>query len=96
MKVEADYLPLVRINAPEFYRDPQFVAWLNDLQRQQATWHRKGEQPGEFSDLFFTVDPPDGSDSDMPEHLWRQILAAVGQADECVVWLSNLTEKEEP
>lgn len=90
MDVTHSYLPLVRINAPEFYRDPDFVAWLNDPDRQQATWHRKGEPPGPYSDLFFTVDPPDGSDSDMPEPIWQRILAALPPDKECVIWLSNL------
>jgi hypothetical protein len=88
MNVKSNYLRLIRINAPEFYRDAAFLAWLNDPNRDQATWHRKGQAPSAYSDVFFTVDPPDGSDSDMPEHIWAQILATVG-GQQCVVWLSN-------
>lgn len=100
MKVETNYLPLVRINAPELYKDEDFVAWLNDETRNQATWHVKGQEPGEFSDIFMTFDgTADGSDSDMPEHCWEmlcEVLSAKGlDTAECLVWLSNLDIDEE-
>lgn len=102
MEVKANHMPLVRINAPELYADPEFVAWLNNDDERPvtgpATWHTRGELPGEYSDIFFTVDPPDGSDSDMPTACWDKILDAVadvlGPHRECLVWLSNLAEED--
>lgn len=87
-------MPLVRIDAPEFYADAEFQLWLNDPTRNQATWHKKGTYPNEYSDMFFTVDPPDGSDSDMPQHIWDKIVASCAEAVgscACVVWLSNVS-----
>lgn len=63
------------INAPEFFRDPAFVAWLNDG-ASKFTIHRGGE-PGEWSDVIVLVDPSlsgEGSDSDMPAHIWEAIV----------------------
>ncbi len=49
--VRLPVLPVVRINAPDFFKDPEIRTWLNDPQRAPATWHRGGE-PGENSDSF--------------------------------------------
>lgn len=51
IETEARPRPLVRINAPQLYRDPRFQAWLNHPQRGPATWHRGGA-PGDYSDAF--------------------------------------------
>lgn len=94
MEIERNYCELVRINAPEIYRDRDFLRWLNDQNRHQASWHVKGMQAGEFSDLFFTYDGGEGSDSDMPGHIWLQLsekLNAEGITD-CLVWVTNLEE----
>lgn len=104
MQVVPNYLPLVRINAPEIYADDQFAEWLNTVTAngrkelpgfRTASWHWPGHEPGEESDIFMLVDGPDGSDSDMPEHCWQIILEAVSRAipntyPECIVWLTNL------
>ena len=104
MQVAPNFLPLVRINAPEIYADQQFAEWLNSVTAngrkelpgfRTASWHWPGHEPGEESDIFMLVDGPDGSDSDMPKHCWEMILEAVSRAirntyPECIVWLTNL------
>lgn len=65
------------INAPEFFADPEFRAWLNDG-TPKMTWHNSGV-PTEWSDVVVLVDPGlggEGADSDMPEHIWNQIVQA--------------------
>lgn len=67
----------LRIDAPKIFRDPDFVAWLNSSKRK-FTWHQGGE-PDEYSDVVVLVDPSltgEGSDDDMPEHIWLQIVEA--------------------
>jgi hypothetical protein len=94
-------IPLLRINAPEFYTNPDFLVWLNAP--STATWHKKGEPPNEYSDAFFTVNGDDGSDAPcailalypaIPDGIWKQITeaAAARDLDECLVWVSNLQE----
>lgn len=65
------------INAPQFFQDPEFRAWLNNSDAK-FTWHRGGV-PGDWSDVVVLVDPGlggEGADSDMPEHIWTQIVDA--------------------
>ena len=65
------------INAPDIFRDPAFRQWLGTAQ-PKFTWHRGGE-PDEWSDVIILVDPGlsgEGSDSDMPAHIWRRIVDA--------------------
>lgn len=100
-RLASDVLSVVRINAPELYRDPEFVAWLNDPDHIQATWHRKGKPPGDYSDIFLTFSAlnEDGSDSDMPRHCWEQLcgwLRQAGVRQDCVVWLSNIQDYVTP
>lgn len=67
----------LRMNAPEFFKDPEFIAWLNNGDRK-FTWH-PGGAPSDHSDVIVLVDPSlngEGSDSDMPEHIWEQIVEA--------------------
>jgi len=65
------------INAPEFFEDPAFMAWLNDA-RAKFTWHVKGNSVADdYSDVVVCVDPSlngEGSDSDMPEYIWQKIV----------------------
>lgn len=102
MRVETDYLPLIRINAPEIFQDPAFIAWLNRKDELAvATWHKAGEEPNEFSDVFMVVDGPnDGSEYGMlPDHIWDKIYKICkehvplryGEAH-CFVWLTNCEE----
>lgn len=65
------------INAPGFFRDAEFIGWLNNGQ-PKFTWHQC-HSPNEWSDVVVLVDPGltgEGSDSDMPEHIWTKIVDA--------------------
>jgi hypothetical protein len=71
------------INAPEIFKDPAFQGWLNsDLAK--FTWHKPGTPVSEWSDVVTLIDPTfngegiggEGSDSDMPEHIWNQLVQA--------------------
>jgi len=88
------------INAPQFFADPAFRAWLAD-DRPKFTWHRGGE-PDEWSDVVVLVDPSlngEGSDSDMPAPIWHSIVEACrtglgadpSAASHYMVWLTNLS-----
>ena len=69
MQVALNFLPLIRINAPEIFADERFGEWLNTVTtdgrknvpgHRTATWHRPGEEPGEDSDIFMLLAGPDG------------------------------------
>lgn len=91
----------LRINAPEFFADADFVAWLNNG-LPKLTWHQRGEAPSEYSDVVVLVDPSfsgEGSDSDMPQHIWLKVVeacqanfgtAAAGLTESITVRLTNL------
>lgn len=93
------------INAPVFFRDPAFIEWLNNGE-PKFTWHRNGP-PDEWSDVIVLVDPGlsgEGSDSDMPEHIWDQIMKACRanfskrrgpDAEHIMVRLTNIAAAEE-
>jgi hypothetical protein len=79
------------INVPQFFADPAFVAWLNN-DEPKFTWHKKGDQPNDYSDVVVMVDPSlngEGTDSDMPEHIWEQIV------DACKVQFGGLPRGED-
>lgn len=94
----------LRINAPEFFKDQEFINWLNNDHRK-FTWH-KGGQADDWSDVVVGVDPSlngEGTDSDMPEHIWEQIVkacrgnyksAVVPRGIHILVWISNLDDLE--
>lgn len=66
------------VNAPQFFADPAFMAWLND-KTAKFTWHTQGQAVAdEYSDVVVTVDPTlngEGSDSDMPASIWEFIVS---------------------
>ena len=89
----------VVINAPEIFTDPAFRRWLTSSQ-PKFTWYDGGEID-EWSDVVVLVDPSlngEGSDSDMPGHIWDRIVDACrdhlgirpGDAFHHVVRLTNL------
>ena len=104
MDIEKAFFVGIRVNAPEFYKDPAFLEWLNDPETQVFTWHKKGDAPNEYSDIMVGVDTDgyDGTDSDMPEHIWLKIVEAVDESkairhtntieDHVWVHISNLEE----
>ena len=89
------------INAPEWFKDPVFVAYLNRLANSQcsrriATWH-KGGKPGDFSDIFVVYDNHEGSDffeEDGLEYVWGTICAEADKVGMTygVVWIKNIGE----
>ena len=80
----------LRLNMPELAKDKAFIVWLNASKTNCWTWHTKGKPVGEYSDVVVWVDTNgDGSDSDMPEHVWNKLVTAMnGQAGLC--WISFL------
>jgi hypothetical protein len=91
---------LLRINAPMWYEDTEFLVWLNSP--ETATFHRSGSSPSSASDAFFTVDTG-GQGSDypgndyhpgIPDHIWQQALLAsievFGDDTEVLIWVSNI------
>lgn len=79
-RVEAVAAPSLVINAPAIFADPEFCAWLNG-DGVKFTWHQGGK-PDDYSDTVVMVDPGlngEGTDSDMPEHIWSFILAQCRQ-----------------
>lgn len=70
------------INVPEWFKDKGFLAWLNDPSNTLFTWHTRGKEAGDWSDVVVCVDPGlngEGSESDMPEHIWDEIVALCRQ-----------------
>lgn len=66
------------INVPEWFEDKAFLDWLNDPENTLFTWHSRGDDASDWSDVVVCVDPSlngEGSESDMPEHIWDQIIA---------------------
>lgn len=83
------------MNAPEIFRREEFRFWLNDPARSTATWHKKGDEPGGYSDVFLLVDRNyEGDSSDMPGDAWRSIcdgdMNMPGLTAHVVVRLTNL------
>jgi len=102
MKLEGtNYMPLVRINAPEWYQRPDWLLWLNSHtpDNHPATWHFPGTKPHELSDVFFTFCDGEGSDwpggkdkPGIPDDIWKIIcdICEDAKIDECVVWVANI------
>jgi hypothetical protein len=97
MKILRPLVQCLRLNAPEWFERPEFLAILNS--ESAATWHVRGEPPNEMSDLFLTFDDYEGSDIfGVPscEDIWIQIVAAaeaMGMTDG-VVWISNVSNDD--
>ena len=99
-KVERNYQELVEICDKTFFESTRFMGWLNEQARNHeiATWHKPGEEPGEYSDIFTYVDMcedhAEGSDSDMPEECWDRLISHLRGAGitsgSVIVWLKNM------
>lgn len=90
---------VVRIDAPAWFKNPQFVEWLNTT--GTATWHVRGNEPGDYSDVFFTFCSGEGSDwpasadrPGIPDEIWKHLEFVVAEQHgwdaEVLVWVSNL------
>lgn len=80
MKIEeAGVSPLIRISAPEWFKETEFLDWLNS-DRPIMSWHPKGQEPTEWSDTIVFVDPGLGGEGseegEMPDKYWDQIIEA--------------------
>lgn len=63
------------MNAPEFFSRKDFIEYVEN--NPVFTWHQRGDEPGEYSDVIVLVEPclnGEGSESDMPEDIWTAIL----------------------
>ena len=84
-----------RISWPELRKHKAFVKWMNKATKRKrggcATWHRGGELD-DYSDLFTWVERCEGSESDMPDDVWKQLIEAVGEDFVGVVWIDFLGE----
>lgn len=71
---------MIRVN---WFKQPDFLAWANAARlRGLASWGHDGHSIDGYPDIFIAVDPSlngEGSDSDMPEHYWEAVMAAVRQ-----------------
>jgi len=68
---------VLTINAPEWFENEEFLAWINTPETNTMTWHKKGEPTNEFSDICVWVEPSlngEGTDSDMPDAFWDAII----------------------
>lgn len=77
-EIDARRSDILCINAPEWYLDSEFIQWLNNPDLPIMTWHKRGDEPSEYSDAIVFVDPGlsgEGSDSDsMPIRYWDFIV----------------------
>lgn len=72
---------LLDVNCPEVFKDPEFLKWLNDTDYVKFTWHVPGKPANDYSDVIVTYDNGEGSNSDMPEHVWNWL---------CDLWQKTL------
>lgn len=90
------------LNVPQFFNDAEFVSWVKNDEPKLA-W-LMGDTPDSSSEVVVLVDPGltgEGSASDMPEHIWNQIittcqahLAAETMVGHVLVRLTNFDEDE--
>ena len=82
-----------RISWPELRKHKAFVKWMNKSAKMKcgraATWHSGGELD-DYSDLFTWVERCEGSESDMPEDVWKRLIEIVGEDFVGVVWIDFL------
>jgi hypothetical protein len=91
MMMTAERIPCIRINAPEFFEDAEFVRWLESP--DAATWHCKGKQVNDHSDAFMTYDHEEGSDyTELPEWIWNSICDTMDVYGYkfALLWITNL------
>lgn len=75
---EPKVTPMLDVNAPALFKDTLFLNWLNDPENQVFTWHVRGEEPNEYSDVMvYYGTGGEGSHSDMP---YWDILAGLWEA----------------
>ena len=83
--------PAVKVNMPDLISDKTFRDWLNAPETRAWTWHEKGSEIAEFSDVIVWVEASgEGSEQgDMPDHVWERIVSCMdGRAGLC--WITFL------
>jgi hypothetical protein len=100
--IDVDSYSVVRFNCPDWFKREDFRAWLNA--DQTATWHIRGEEPGDFSDAFTNYDAGEGWDMYMgltlenaptlPQDIWLEICRICDEqgVKAAVIWMTNLEE----
>ena len=94
---------MVTIDVADWYRDPEFLEAIEN--NPVMTWHVKGREPTDYSDVLLWVDPSlngEGADeSDIPDRYWDAVIEAVKQANiaprggpHVLVRLRNLEEDQ--
>ena len=79
MNIKQSRAEMLNINAPEWFLAPAFNEWINSTANSAMSWHPKGTEPGEYSDILVFVDPSlsgEGTSDNMPALYWFQIMDA--------------------
>lgn len=80
MTITSSVCKALTINAPDWFRDAEFLRWLNSRKDPLMTWHAPGDTPSEYSDIVVFVCPTlsgEGSeDGQMPDAQWSQVVEA--------------------
>jgi hypothetical protein len=85
----------LKINAPEFFRDVRFLAWLNNTipgQTRPTTWHEPGSEAGEYSDVFINFDHGcSADDQHLPGDIFEQLCRIADEHGMTygVFWVTN-------
>ena len=96
--------PCMVLSAPEWFERDDFEKYMNGrteafdyknphrpLHFNAASWgySNQGWEAGEFADVFLTYDHDEGSNSDLPEDIWKAICTAAKENgfEFCVVWI---------
>ena len=103
--VRTDVWKVVCIAAPHWFKRPDFLTWLNGADPTRgdgtviATWHRPGQPPTEFSDIFTTYDHGEGCDQpvgdqdrpELPQPIWDEIcrICQAKGIEAAIVWIQN-------
>ena len=90
---DIDRCPCMKVNLPEFFKREDFLNWLNNENDRIMTWHRRGTDPDEYSDVVVTYDSGEGSNSDMPKECWKELCKLWRmrmQGDYGLIWVTNL------
>lgn len=93
--ISGNHLPLMRIDAPSWFKRDDFQAYVRD--RRTATWHDKTSNSfDDYSDVFFTFSDGGGSDfPGIPDDIWAELEELIEKTYgtryiEIMVWVANL------
>lgn len=82
----------IRVNKPEWYKNSEFLTWLNDPSNRLFTTHIKGQPPSDFSDIILYYEDDTDSFGNLPWVIEQELLNIVQDYNSCLVWISNLKE----